>query len=100
LFVAITKYSHFWMSEVQRSPNYQRSRGSQDKGCTSIAGEVFKSHTSELFVALAQFCAGGAILAMLVSTMMPESYELGGSSVSFSTILEFLLAFFVSSFNL
>ncbi|MFB8792130.1 MAG: cyclic nucleotide-binding domain-containing protein [Potamolinea sp.] len=69
-------------------------------GFCAAGGEVFKSHTSELFVALAQSCAGGAILAMLASTMMPEAYELGGGSVSFSTILGFLLAFFVSSFNL
>lgn len=69
-------------------------------GLCAVAGYFLQSSASNLFVALAQALSGGAILAMLASTMMPEAYELGGGSVSFSTILGFLLGFFVSSFHL
>jgi len=66
-------------------------------GLCAAAGYSLKNSTPELFIGLAQAVAGGAILAMLASTMMPEAYELGGGSVSFSTILGFLLGFFISS---
>ncbi|NER19364.1 MAG: cyclic nucleotide-binding domain-containing protein [Symploca sp. SIO1B1] len=66
-------------------------------GLCAAVGYSLKNNTSELFVSLAQAVAGGAILAMLASTMMPEAYELGGGSVSFSTILGFLLGFLIAS---
>ncbi len=66
-------------------------------GLCAAAGYSLKNNTPELFVSLAQAVAGGAILAMVASTMMPEAYELGGGSVSFSTIIGFLLGFFISS---
>jgi len=66
-------------------------------GFCAIAGHFLQSNTPGLLVAMAQALSGGAILAMLASTMMPEAYELGGSSVVFSTIFGFLLGFFVSS---
>ncbi|MGQ4647742.1 cyclic nucleotide-binding domain-containing protein [Lyngbya aestuarii] len=66
-------------------------------GFCAIAGYFLQSNTPGLLVAIAQALSGGAILAMLASTMMPEAYELGGSSVVFSTILGFLLGFFISS---
>ncbi|MBE9128332.1 cyclic nucleotide-binding domain-containing protein [Coleofasciculus sp. LEGE 07081] len=66
-------------------------------GLCAVGGYALKNSTSELVVAIAQAVSGGAILAMLASTMMPEAYELGGSSVAFSTILGFLLGFFISS---
>ena len=68
-------------------------------GFCAVGGNLLQSHTSELFVALAQAISGGAILAMLASTMMPEAYELGGSSVAFSTIMGFLISFLVSSLS-
>jgi zinc transporter ZupT len=46
---------------------------------------------------MAEAIAGGAILAMLASTMMPEAYELGGSSVSYATIMGFLVGFLIST---
>ncbi|MGK7940395.1 MAG: hypothetical protein AB4062_09650 [Crocosphaera sp.] len=55
-----------------------------------------KDSASLLFIGTAQAVAGGAILAMLASTMMPEAYELGGSSVSYSTIAGFLLGFLIA----
>ncbi len=37
--------------------------------------------------------AGGAILAMLAETMMPEAYETGGYHISLATVAGFLIAF-------
>ena len=66
-------------------------------GLCAVAGYSLSNNTPELFIGLAQAVAGGAILAMIASTMMPEAYELGGASVSFSTIIGFLLGFFIAS---
>ncbi|MGH8931662.1 MAG: ZIP family metal transporter [Egibacteraceae bacterium] len=41
--------------------------------------------------------AGGAVLASLADTLMPEAYRDGGPSVAFATALGFLLSFLVSS---
>jgi zinc transporter ZupT len=53
--------------------------------------------TTDGMVGVAQATAGGAILAMVASTMMPEAYEMGGGSVTFSTIAGFLISFWVAS---
>lgn len=66
-------------------------------GLCAIAGFYLQNNTSDVVVAIAQAISGGAILAMVASTMMPEAYELAGNSVVFSTILGFLLGFFISS---
>ncbi len=66
-------------------------------GLCAVLGKLLENSASGLVVALAQSISGGAILAMLASTMMPEAYELGGGSVAFSTILGFLTGFLVSS---
>ncbi|CAN1209545.1 cyclic nucleotide-binding domain-containing protein [Tumidithrix helvetica PCC 7403] len=66
-------------------------------GLCALLGNILAANTSELVVALAQAVSGGAILAMLASTMMPEAYELGGGSVAFSTIMGFLTGFFISA---
>jgi CRP-like cAMP-binding protein len=66
-------------------------------GFCAIAGYFLQSSISDLFVAIAEAVAGGAILAMLASTMMPEAYELGGSSISYATIAGFLLGFAISA---
>lgn len=66
-------------------------------GFCAVCGYFLGSSSSELFVALIEAIAGGAILAMLSSTMMPEAYELGGSSVSYSTIAGFLLGFLIAA---
>ncbi len=63
--------------------------------CAAAAYSV-QGYLPETFVSLIQSIAGGAILAMLASTMMPEAYELGGGYVAFSTIMGFLLGFWVS----
>jgi CRP-like cAMP-binding protein len=66
-------------------------------GLCALLGNILAANTSDLVVALAQAVSGGAILAMLASTMMPEAYELGGGSVAFSTILGFLTGFLISA---
>ena len=43
--------------------------------------------------------AGGAILAMLAETMMPEAYENGGYHISLATVAGFLIAFIIGSEN-
>ncbi len=66
-------------------------------GVMAMGGHWLQYSTSTLVIAIARATAGGAILAMLASTMMPEAYELGGSSVSYSTIAGFLVGFLVAS---
>jgi ZIP family zinc transporter len=43
--------------------------------------------------------AGGAILAMLAETMMPEAYESGGFHISLATVAGFLVAFILGLEN-
>lgn len=66
-------------------------------GLMALLGSLLSSVASNLVIAIAQSIAGGAILAMLASTMMPEAYELGGGSVTFSTITGFLMGVWVAS---
>jgi ZIP family zinc transporter len=47
-------------------------------------------------VAFVQAFAGGAILAMLADTMIPESFEGGGDWVGLATVFGFALAFLLS----
>ncbi|MEO1147313.1 MAG: cyclic nucleotide-binding domain-containing protein, partial [Cyanobacteria bacterium J06638_22] len=65
-------------------------------GFSALLGYLLQGVAIPALVVFIQAIAGGAILAMLASTMMPEAYELGGGSVSFSTILGFLLGFWIS----
>jgi len=48
-------------------------------------------------IAFIQAFAAGAILTMLADTMMPESFEHGGSIVGLVTLLGFALAFLLST---
>lgn len=66
-------------------------------GFCAVVGYLLQNQASEFFLVLAHSMAGGAILSMLASTMMPEAYELGGSTVAFSTISGFLSGFFVTT---
>lgn len=69
-------------------------------GLIAMVGSLLMNVTSPWMVAIAQATAGGAILAMLASTMMPEAYELGGGSVTLSTIVGFLVGFWVTSLEM
>ena len=68
-------------------------------GVCAVAGYLMQHQASEFLLILIQAMAGGAILSMLASTMMPEAYELGGSIVAFATIAGFLSGFFVTTIN-
>ena len=68
-------------------------------GFFALGGNYLHSAFSENLIAFVEAFAGGAILAMLASTMMPEAYELGGSSVAYSTIIGFLLSFLITSLS-
>jgi CRP-like cAMP-binding protein len=69
-------------------------------GLAAMVGGSLTNYADPWMVGTAQSLAGGAILAMLSSTMMPEAYELGGGSVTFSTIAGFLVGFWVVTLSL
>ena len=69
-------------------------------GFFALTGNYIHDVVSESLIAFIEAFAGGAILAMLASTMMPEAYELGGSSIAYATIIGFLLSFLITSFSL
>lgn len=56
-------------------------------------GNAFLSHAPPTLLTLVGAIAGGGILAMVSSVMMPEAYEDGGPSVGLATIAGFLCAF-------
>ena len=66
-------------------------------GLMALLGSLMVGVISPWMVDVAQATAGGAILAMVASTMMPEAYEMGGGSVTFSTIAGFLISFWMAS---
>ncbi len=66
-------------------------------GLVAMAGSLMVPVVSEWMLDMAKATAGGAILAMIASTMMPEAYEMGGGSVTFSTIAGFLVSFYLAS---
>jgi CRP-like cAMP-binding protein len=68
-------------------------------GLIAMLGSLMMNLAADWMVEVAKATAGGALLAMVASTMMPEAYEMGGSSVTFSTIAGFLVSFWVASFS-
>ena len=59
----------------------------------SLAGFVLLEGASNDTVAFVQAFAGGAILTMLATTMMPEAFENGGTRVGIATTLGFAVAY-------
>lgn len=59
-------------------------------------GNIFLSNAPATALTLVGAVAGGGILAMVSSVMMPEAYEDGGPSVGLATIAGFLCAFLFS----
>jgi CRP-like cAMP-binding protein len=57
-------------------------------------GNIFLLDAPPTIITLVEAVAGGGILAMLSSVMMPEAYEDGGAEVGLATIIGFLAAFF------
>ena len=62
----------------------------------AAAGYGLLDGASNRTVAFVQAFAGGAILCMLTSTMVPESYERAGRAVGLTATLGFAVAFFIS----
>ena len=60
-------------------------------------GYAFLGDASPNVIGFIQAFAAGAILTMLADTMMPESFEHGGSVVGLVTVVGFALAFLLST---
>jgi ZIP family zinc transporter len=65
-------------------------------GLAAGLGNALLTGAEPAVVAVVQAYAGGAILAMLATTMMPEAFENGGDAVGLATVLGFAAAFFLS----
>ena len=63
-------------------------------------GNAFLAEAPPTLLTFVEAVAGGGILAMLASTMMPEAYEHGGPSVGLATIAGFLSAFYFTTSRL
>jgi ZIP family zinc transporter len=61
-----------------------------------VVGNVLFTGVSENVLAFAQAFAGGAVLASLADTVMPDAYRQGGPLVAFTTAAGFLLTFLIS----
>jgi CRP-like cAMP-binding protein len=59
-------------------------------------GNIFLTDAPPTLLTLVEAIAGGGILAMVSSVMMPEAYEHGGPDVGLATIAGFLVAFLFS----
>ena len=57
-------------------------------------GNIFLLTAAPTIITLVEALAGGGILAMVASVMMPEAYEDGGAEVGLATIVGFLAALF------
>ncbi len=57
-------------------------------------GNIFLLDAPPSIITLVEALAGGGILAMVASVMMPEAYEDGGAEVGLATIVGFLAAFY------
>ncbi|MFZ4620697.1 MAG: cyclic nucleotide-binding domain-containing protein [Bacteroidota bacterium] len=60
----------------------------------AVIGNVFLLNAPPEVITLVEALAGGGILAMVASVMMPEAYEDGGAEVGLATIVGFLAAFY------
>lgn len=59
----------------------------------AVLGNIFLADAPPTLLTLVGAIAGGGILAMVSSVMMPEAYEDGGPAVGLATIAGFLVAF-------
>ena len=65
-------------------------------GAASAAGYVLLDGASDSAIAFVSAFAGGAILAMLATTMMPEAYEHAHRSTGLATTFGFIVAFAIN----
>lgn len=63
-------------------------------------GNAFLTSAPPTALAFVNAVAGGGVLALVASVMMPEAFEQGGSSVGLATIAGFLSAFFFTALGL
>lgn len=56
----------------------------------SFGGYLYMDHAGEYITAIIASFAGGGIIAMIASTMMPEAYEEGGPAIGFMAALGLL----------
>lgn len=64
-----------------------------ERGGATAFGNIVLADAPPTVLTLVGAVAGGGILAMVSSVMMPEVYEDGGPSVGLATIAGFLFAF-------
>lgn len=64
---------------------------------SSLGGYIFLVGASEFTLAVIASFAGGGIIAMLASTMMPEAFEEGGPIVGFFASLGLLVSLILSN---
>jgi len=62
-----------------------------------VAGTLGMSGASESTLSVILAFAGGAVLASLVDTVMPEAYRDGGPLVAFATVAGFLVSFLIGA---
>jgi zinc transporter, ZIP family len=62
-----------------------------------VAGRALAEPLSDDHLALALGFAGGAVLASLADTLMPEAFELGGPLIAFATAAGFFLSFVLAA---
>jgi zinc transporter, ZIP family len=58
-----------------------------------VAGNVVLSGADEKMLSVLLAFAGGAVLASLADTLMPDAYREGGGLVAFATAAGFFLSF-------
>ena len=63
----------------------------------TVGGWFLSSFLAPVTLAGLQAFAGGAVLASLADTAMPEAYREGGAWIAFATTAGFLLSFFLST---
>jgi zinc transporter ZupT len=68
-------------------------------GALAALGNVFFTDASPLLFTFIQGIAAGAMLTMIAQTMLPEAYLRGGSVVGVATLLGFLAAIVLKSFE-
>lgn len=65
-------------------------------GLSALAGFALLDGASPAAIAFVLAFAGGAVLTMLATSMMPEAYEHAGRAVGLVTVLGFVVAFAVN----
>jgi ZIP family zinc transporter len=66
-------------------------------GIAAAAGYALLDGASDDWIGLIEAFAGGAVLTMLVDTMIPEAFRDGGRAVGLITVLGFALAYLLST---